>query len=104
MRRVAIVGVGQLPFRSRYPDKMYTELAYEAVKAALEDAGLVNKDIDSAVYSVYCDALMRQSCSDQFVHDYLGLNGKPGIRVTDGAASSAYATRVGFAEIASGLS
>lgn len=104
MRRVAIIGVGQLPFRTRYPDKMYTELAFDAVKAALEDAGLTNKNIDSAVYSVYCDALMRQACSDVMIHDHLGLNGKPGIRVTEGAASSAYATRVGYTEVVSGLS
>lgn len=104
MRRVAIIGVGQLPFRTRYPDKMYTELAFDAVKAALEDACLTNKDIESAVYSVYCDALMRQSTSDLIIHDYLGLNGKPGVRVADGAASSAYATRVGYNEVASGMS
>ena len=104
MRKVAIIGVGQLPFRARYPDKMYMELAFDAVKAALEDAGLTHREIDTAVYSVYCDALMRQSTSDLIIHDYLGLNGKPGVRVADGAASSAYAARVGYAEIASGLS
>ena len=104
MRKVAIIGVGQLPFRARYPDKMYMELAFDAVKVALEDAGLTHREIDTAVYSVYCDALMRQSTSDLIIHDYLGLNGKPGVRVADGAASSAYAARVGYAEIASGLS
>jgi len=104
MRRVAVIGIGQLPFRSRYPDKLYTELAFDAVKAALENAGLTRKDIDGVVYSIYCDALLRQSTPDVMVHDYLGFNGKPGVRVTDGAASSAYATRVGYAEVASGLS
>lgn len=103
MRRVAIVGVGQIPFRSRYPDKVFVELAFEAAKRAFEDAGITNRDIDGAVYSVYNDLLNRQGTQDVLLQDYLGLNGKPGVRVTDGAASSAYAARVGFAEVASGL-
>lgn len=37
-KEVAIIGVGITPFRARYLDKTYFELAYEATKLALEDA------------------------------------------------------------------
>lgn len=104
MRRVAIVGVGQVPFKARYPDRNYQELAFDATKNALQDAGITTKDVDSAVYAIYSDMLMHQMTSDNMVHDYLGLRGKPGVRVTAGASTGCYATRAAFAEVASGLS
>ncbi len=103
MPKVAIVGVGQLPFKSRYPDKNYQELSFEVVKATLEDAGLGKDDLASAVYSIYSDPLMRQQASDNMIHDYLGLRGRPGLRVTAGASTGGFAMRAGFAEVASGL-
>ncbi len=102
-RRVAVVGWGGLPWRSRYPDKMYTELAYEATKRALDDAGLTIHDIDSSVHNAYCEVSMRQQIVDGFVNDYLGLRGKPAIRTTEGA-SSCRCIRVAYSEIASGMS
>lgn len=104
MRKVAVVGVGQLPFRSRYPDKLYIELAYEATKRALEDARISIQDIDSAVYSVYCEIMMRQQIADCQIHDYIGLSGKTGLRVAAGASTGGHAMRVAFAEVASGMS
>jgi acetyl-CoA acetyltransferase len=101
---VAVVGVGQIPFRSRYPDKTLYELAFEAARRAFADAGITARDVDCAVYSVYADLLNRQTTPDVMLQEYLGLNGKSGVRITDGAASSAYAARVGYAEVASGLS
>ncbi len=38
MRKVAIIGVGIVPFRARYLDKIYFELAYDATKFAMDDA------------------------------------------------------------------
>jgi acetyl-CoA C-acetyltransferase len=104
VRRVAVVGVGQMPFRSRYPSHRFDELAMVAAKRALGDAGLRPGDITSAVYSVYSELLIRQGTPDVMIHDYLGLNGKPGHRVTAGAASGGYAVKTGWADIASGLS
>lgn len=103
MRRVAIVGVGQLPFRSRWPHHRYPELAMLAAKAALDDARLRRQELDAAVYSIYSDLLLRQGGPEAIVHDYLGLNGLPAQRVSAGAASGGYALRAAYAEIASGL-
>ncbi len=103
MRRVAVVGVGQMPFRSRYPQHRFDELAMVAARRALDDAGLTPVDIDAAVYSVYSELLLRQGTPDVMLHDYLGLNGRPGQRVTAGAASGGYAVKTAWADIAAGL-
>lgn len=102
MRKVAIVGLGQLPMKSRYPDKLYTELAFEATKLALEDAGITNRDVDSAIYSIYNESMMLQSMSDAMVHEYLGLKDKRHSRVVAGASTGGHAIKAGFVEVASG--
>ncbi|MFX1346404.1 MAG: hypothetical protein ACFFAI_14940 [Promethearchaeota archaeon] len=38
MEKAAIIGTGITPFKARYLDKSYFELAYDATKLALEDA------------------------------------------------------------------
>jgi acetyl-CoA C-acetyltransferase len=48
MRDVAIVGVGHSVFGNRYDVRM-DELAFEAVKEALLDAGLSAKDVEFVV-------------------------------------------------------
>jgi acetyl-CoA C-acetyltransferase len=52
MRKVGIVGVGQLPFKSRYADKSFLALALEATKKALDDAKISKEDVDEVVYSI----------------------------------------------------
>jgi len=47
--RVAIVAVGQTKYQPNRADVNEGELAYEAIKPALEEAGLTLSDIDSAV-------------------------------------------------------
>jgi len=47
--RIAIVGVGQTEFKSRRPDISQVELVNGAVRAALDNAQLTIKDIDTVV-------------------------------------------------------
>ncbi|MBP1714120.1 MAG: acetyl-CoA acetyltransferase [Deltaproteobacteria bacterium] len=103
MGRVAIVGMGTTKFRARWVEKTYFELAFEAAKMAIEDAGLEKERIDCAVYGIYNDFFQRQYQPDAFVHDYLGLGLKPAVRVNTGGATGGSALRIGYAEIASGL-
>ncbi len=103
-RRAAVVGVGQIPFKTRYIEKNYQELSFEVAKAALDHAKLRKDDIDSAVYAIYSDMLLRQQTSDNMVHDYLGLTGKPSLRVSAGASTGAFGVRAAVAEVMSGLS
>jgi acetyl-CoA acetyltransferase len=104
MRRVAIIGAGTTAFKPRWRDKTYFELAFDAAKMTFADAGLKHTEIDSAVYGIYNEFFQRQVQPDLFVHDYLGLGGKPGMRVNSGGATGAAALRAGIMEVASGMS
>lgn len=104
-REAAIVGVGLLPWKSRYPDKTYAELALDAMKHALDDAGISRDDIDSVIYGladVYVP-VVRQACASAILQDHLGLEGKPSATVAGGATTGALAVRAAFAEVAAGL-
>lgn len=103
MRDVAIVGIGTTKFKSRWLDKTYYELAFDAAKMAFEDAGIDKDRVDSAVYGIYNDFFQRQYQPDAFVHDYLGLGLKPMVRVNSGGATGGAALRIGYQEVASGL-
>ena len=104
MRKVAIIGVGITPFKTRYIDKTYFELAYDAADLALKDANISHQEVDSAVYGIYNDLFERQFMPDIFVNSYLGLNNKPGTRITTGGATGGYTVRMAYSEVVSGLS
>jgi acetyl-CoA acetyltransferase len=109
MRKVAIIGLGITPFKTRYIDKTYFELAYDATKLALEDANkngaeITHRDLQSTVYGIYNELFERQFMPDIFINSYLGLNNKPGVRIATGGSTGGYTVRMAYAEIASGLS
>ena len=101
MRKVAIVGIGTMPWRSRYADKSFRALSLEASKKALQHAGVSHKDIDNVVYSIYCETMLRQQIPTPLLQDYLGVQGTSSLRVAAGAAGSGYALQAAYAEIAS---
>jgi len=94
MRRVAVVGVGTTPFKARWRDKSYFELAFDATKAALDHAGMTKDDIECCVYGIYNDFFERQFQPDLYVHDYLGMAPRP---------AGGSAIRIGVSEVASGM-
>jgi len=109
MKKVAIIGVGITPFRARYLDKTYFELAYDATKLALEDANkngaeITHKDLESTVYGIYNELFERQFMPDIFINSYIGMNNKPGTRIASGGATGGYTVRMAYSEVASGLS
>ncbi len=103
-RKVAIIGCGMTPFKARWPDKTYYELAYDAADEALKDAGITIRDIDGAVYGIYNELFERQFMPDIFINDYIGNIDKPGVRIASGGATGGFTVREGYAEVASGLS
>lgn len=103
MRKVAVVGIGTTKFKSRWVDRTYFELGFDATKMALKDAGLSREDIDCCVYGMYNDFFARQYQPDMLMHDYIGMPPKPSVRVNTGGATGGSALRIGFAEVASGL-
>lgn len=107
--KVAIIGVGVTPFKARYLDRTYFELAYDATKLALEDANgngasITHHDLETTVYGIYNELFERQFMPDIFTNSYLGMNNKPGTRIASGGATGGYTVRMAFAEVASGLS
>ncbi|HLG21723.1 MAG TPA: hypothetical protein VI382_02825, partial [Candidatus Manganitrophaceae bacterium] len=59
-KRAAILGYGTTPFRARWIDKTYYELAFDAANGALDDAGISHEQVQSAVYGIYNDLFERQ--------------------------------------------
>ena len=75
MKAVAIVGVGQTAFVRGYEGSI-RELAFDAYKEAMLDAGLKATDIDA---SIICSApeYDKQRTPAGTLAEYLGLNPKP---------------------------
>lgn len=104
MKKVAIVGVGTIAWRSRYEDKTWLELGFEATKNALNNARLAKEDIDLAIYSTFCELMLRQQIMCYIIHEYLGLQAKPSLRTNAAGAADIASLYTGFCEVASGMS
>ncbi len=99
MRRVGIIGVGQSVFGVRN-DVTIQELAWEAVKEALEDAGLTQRDIEISIigsagtrtYELYPAVP---------VNEYSGFSEKGPIRVEAACATGSAALAVAYNMVAS---
>ena len=101
MRKVAIVGVGQTKF-GRRPDASIREIAFEAFKEAVEDAGVMRGEIEA---SIICSATHydKQRTPAGVIAEYLGLNPQPTFNVEAVCASSGVGLRNAWALISSGL-
>src|ERR1700721_3281566 len=101
--RVAISGVGETAFKKQIKDKTYVELAQDAAKAALDDAGLTPDDIDAIVFSMAPTQFMGVNDVDKWAVHSVWASGKPFMRVHTGGATGGSALHAGFAHVASGM-
>ena len=99
---VAVIGVGQTAFRSRYDEMTYPELAQEAVTLALKDAGLEPGQIDAVVFSMAPTTFMGVADADKWAVDYSWARGKPFMRVHTGGATGGSALQAAYSHVASG--
>jgi acetyl-CoA C-acetyltransferase len=99
---VAVIGVGQTAFRSRYDEMTYPELAQEAVVLALKDAGLQPEQIDAVVFSMAPTTFMGVADADKWAVDYTWARGKPFMRVHTGGATGGSALQAAYSHVASG--
>jgi len=101
MKKVAIVGVGQTKF-DRRPDASIREIAFEAFKEAVQDAGIMRGEIEA---SIICSATHydKQRTPAGVIAEYLGLNPQPTFNVEAVCASSGVGVRNAWALINSGL-
>jgi acetyl-CoA C-acetyltransferase len=99
--RIGIVGVGQTKF-GKLSDSSSRELAADAFKEALADAGLARKDISTLIVcsGTHYD---KQRSPAGIMAEYLGMNPTPTFHVEAACASSGVGVRVGWSMIQSGL-
>ena len=99
-RRVAVVGIGHSVFGDRR-DANLPELSFEAIKPALEDAGIAQKDVGfvsvgtaGGWYEEFLPAVV--------ISEYAGLTGAGLMRCEAACASGSSAVAVAYHAIASG--
>jgi acetyl-CoA C-acetyltransferase len=101
MKDVAVIGVGQSSFVRGYEGSI-RELAFEAFREAMKDAGITQKEVDA---SVFCSApeYDKQRSPSGVLAEYLGLIPQPTFYVESVCSSSSTGVKVGYSMIKSGL-
>jgi acetyl-CoA acetyltransferase len=97
MTPVYITGVGIHPF-GRFPDKTATQIGREAVRAALQEAGVDRGGFQAA----FCGTVYSGVAAGHKVLTSLGLTGAPVVNIEAGCASGGAALSLAAAQIASG--
>ena len=104
MRDVAIIGAGMTRF-GKFLDRSLKELAGEAVRGALESAGIDKSRLQVAVVGNATAGLItgQEMIRGQVVLRELGIGGIPVINTENACASSSTAFHLGWLYVASGL-
>lgn len=102
MRDVAVIGVGMTPWGELWEKSLRT-IFVEPALLALQDAG-VDKVDSLIVGSMSSGLFVGQEHLASLLADYLGHGPIPAARVESACASGALALKMGFIEVASGLS
>ncbi len=101
MTRVGIVGIGHGVF-GRRSDASVQELAFEAFRAAMQDAGLERHEIDASVIGSVPEYHKQRSLAG-VVQEYLGLTPKPTWLTEVACASGSAAMRTAWMAIKAGV-
>ncbi|MDG6925235.1 MAG: thiolase domain-containing protein [Nitrososphaerota archaeon] len=102
MRKVAIVGIGHSRF-GRRAEVDIAELAFESIKAAMEDAGVEKRDVENVTLGS-AGGWYEESLPAVVVNEYAGFHNLPTMRVEAACASGSAAVRSAYLSIASGES
>ncbi len=98
MREVAVIGAGLIPF-GKYPEKTLADIAWPAVKHAIEDSGLKKSEIEAA----YCGTALGGMMAGQRILKKLGITGLPIINIENACSSSSTAFREAYIAVAAGV-
>jgi acetyl-CoA C-acetyltransferase len=101
MNRVGIIGIGHGVF-GRRSDATVQELAFEAFRDALKDAGIERKDLDASVIGSVPEYHKQRSLPG-VVQEYLGLNPIPTWLTEVACASGSAAIRTAWMAIRAGV-
>ncbi len=99
--KVAVVGFGQTPFRTKRKDKTHPELAFEAINAALNHAGLEMNDIEAVAYGSM-DPFDGIYCPERWDATAVGLE-KPIMKISTGGTTGMTTALAAYEHVASGL-
>lgn len=99
-KKVGIVGAAVTPFRGKWYEKTYYELAQMATREAVQDAAMSIKDVDSVFYGIYNDIFERACIPEHPLQGITGMQNKFGIRVSCGGATGAYTMSAAHAYLA----
>ena len=99
--KVAVLGAGLTRFMRRALETP-KELAFEAAKTALEDAGLTIDDIDCVVSVTAPEAFDGVHMNGEYFADGAGAWGKPYMRTYVGGGSGVFGLVTGWYHVASG--
>ena len=83
---VAIIGVGQTPYRRRH-DAATPDLVGAAVQEALADAGAAMSDVDIVIAGFAPDGLAGENCPDKRFLPAAGAVGKWSMRINTGGTT-----------------
>ena len=103
MQRCAVIGIGQTKHRAKRADVSIAGLIREAALAALEDAKLTFKDIDSFVIGTAPDMFEGIMMPELYLADALGAAGKPILRVHTAGSVGGSTAIVAAHQVMSGL-
>jgi len=101
-RRVGIVGAAVTPFRGKWFEKTYYELAQMATREAVKDAGISIREVDAVFYGIYNDIFERACIPEHPLQGICGMQNKFGIRISNGGATGAYVMSAAHAYVAAG--
>ena len=102
MRRVAIVGTGQTAHTRARDDVSQPELVREAALRAIEDAGIMPRDIDAVVLS-NMELFEGRALPELWAGEGAFAAGKPCMKIATGGTSGTSACIAAFHQAASGL-
>ncbi|MCK4835279.1 MAG: thiolase domain-containing protein [Candidatus Aminicenantes bacterium] len=101
MKRIGIIGIGHGVF-GRRSDATVQELAFEAFKAAIDDAGIDRQDLDASVIGSVPEYHKQRSLPGA-VQEYLGLVPKPTWLTEVACASGSAGIRTAYMAIQAGF-
>src|SRR6266436_1506636 len=104
MQKVRVVGAGMTRF-GKYLDRGLRDLAEEAVRNVVEDAGLNSKEINAAYVGNSVAGLItgQEAIRGQVMLRRTGLMGIPIVNVENACASASTAFHLGWMAVASGM-
>lgn len=101
MARVGVIGIGHGRF-GRRSDATVQELAFEAFRTAMDDAGVSREELDASIVAAVPEYHKQRSVAG-VVQEYLDLNPKPTWLCEAACASGSAAIRTAWMGIKSGL-